>query len=133
MDTWDFVRRRGDFQRYLILHTLVHICIDLLIRYQYRTNIDHRFLTAQIIADISKEGFTATAIASAIAFSVGIYSLVVGLLKLGFLLDFISLPLLTGFVGAAGLTILIGQVPALFGETGVGSGKYVRPLRLEYS
>ncbi|RDW82228.1 SulP family sulfate permease [Coleophoma cylindrospora] len=79
-------------------------------------------LTAQIIADVSKEGFTPAAIASAIAFSVGIYALIMGLLRLGFLLDFISLPVLTGFVGAAGLTILIGQVPALFGETGVGSG-----------
>jgi hypothetical protein len=40
------------------------------------------------------EGYTAEAIASAAAFWVAIYSLILGLFRLGFLLDFIPLPVL---------------------------------------
>ncbi|KAI9049254.1 hypothetical protein LZ554_007101 [Drepanopeziza brunnea f. sp. 'monogermtubi'] len=79
-------------------------------------------LTAQIIKDVSAEGYTSTAIAVAIAFSVGVYCLVLGLLKLGFLLELVSHPVLTGFISAAAVTIIVGQVPAIFGETDVGSG-----------
>lgn len=79
-------------------------------------------LTAQIIKQVTAEGYTPSAIAVAIAFSVGIYCLVMGLLKLGFLLEFVSHPVLTGFISAAALTIIIGQVPAIFGETNIGSG-----------
>ncbi|KUJ19659.1 SulP family sulfate permease [Mollisia scopiformis] len=78
-------------------------------------------LTAQIIKQVSVDGYTPTAIAVAIAFSVGIYCLVMGLLKLGFFLEFVSLPVLTGFISAAAITIILGQVPAIFGET-VGTG-----------
>jgi solute carrier family 26 (sodium-independent sulfate anion transporter), member 11 len=45
-----------------------------------------------------------------------------GLLNLGFLLEFVSLPVLTGFISAAAITIILGQVPSIFGETGVGTG-----------
>lgn len=45
-----------------------------------------------------------------------------GALNLGFLLEFVSLPVLTGFISAAAITIILGQVPAIFGETGVGTG-----------
>ncbi|EKD17938.1 uncharacterized protein L3040_004479 [Drepanopeziza brunnea f. sp. 'multigermtubi'] len=79
-------------------------------------------LTAQIIKDVSAEGYTSTAIAVAISFSVGVYCLVLGLLKLGFLLELVSHPVLTGFISAAAITIIVGQVPAIFGETDVGSG-----------
>jgi sodium-independent sulfate anion transporter 11 len=79
-------------------------------------------LTAQIIKQVTAEGYTPSAIAVAIALSVGIYCLVMGLLKLGFLLEFVSHPVLTGFISAAALTIIIGQVPAISGETNIGSG-----------
>jgi sodium-independent sulfate anion transporter 11 len=79
-------------------------------------------LTAQIIKQVTAGGYTPSAIAVAIAFSVGIYCLVMGLLKLGFLLEFVSHPVLTGFISAAALTIIIGQGPAIFGETNIGSG-----------
>lgn len=78
-------------------------------------------LTAEIIADTLHEGYTAQAIASAVAMSVGIYALVIGLLKLGFLLEFISVPVLSGFISAAAIVIMLGQIPSLFGIT-VGSG-----------
>jgi sodium-independent sulfate anion transporter 11 len=78
-------------------------------------------LTAEIIADVSKEGYSPQAIASAVAMSVGIYSLVIGLLKLGFLLEFIAVPVLSGFISAAAIVIMLGQIPSLFGVS-VGSG-----------
>jgi len=79
-------------------------------------------LTARIIKQVSSQGHTPSVIAVAISFSVGIYSLVMGILKLGFLLEFVSYPVLTGFISAAALTIIIGQVPAIFGEINIGSG-----------
>jgi sodium-independent sulfate anion transporter 11 len=89
-------------------------------------------LTAEIIADISKEGFSAQSIASATAMSVGIYCLAVGLLKLGFLLEFISIPILHGFISAAGIVIMLGQIPSLFGvKVGDGTAHIIHDLFAE--
>lgn len=74
-------------------------------------------LTAEIVQDISKEGYSPQAIASAVALSVGVYSMAIGLLKLGFLLEFISVPVLSGFISAAAIVIMLGQIPSLFGIT----------------
>ncbi|KAF2129652.1 sulfate permease [Dothidotthia symphoricarpi CBS 119687] len=74
-------------------------------------------LTAEIIRDISSEGYSPQVIASAVAMSVGIYALTIGMLKLGFLLEFISIPVLNGFISAAGIVIMLGQIPSLFGIT----------------
>lgn len=52
---------------------------------------------------------------------VGVFALAVGLLKLGFLLDFVSGPVLTGWISAVALVILLGQVGSLVGLE-VGSG-----------
>jgi sodium-independent sulfate anion transporter 11 len=79
-------------------------------------------LTAEIIKDLIEEGYSAQTISGVVTFMVGVFSLIVGIFKLGFVLDFISIPVLSGFVSAAGLTIIFGQVPTLFGETNVGSG-----------
>jgi sodium-independent sulfate anion transporter 11 len=73
-------------------------------------------LTAEIIREVGTDGdFSPQTIASAVAMSVGIYCLVVGLFKLGFLLEFVSIPVLHGFISAAGLVIMLGQIPSLFG------------------
>lgn len=79
-------------------------------------------LTAQIIADFAQDGLSPQTISGVVAFMVGVYALIIGMFKLGFVLDFISIPVLSGFVSAAAIVIILGQVPALFGETGVGSG-----------
>jgi len=60
-------------------------------------------------------------IAATVAFSVGILALVMGALKLGWLLDFVSLPILTGFIMGAAITIILGQIPSLLGEVGVST------------
>ena len=49
------------------------------------------------------------------AIVVGIAALVAGLLRLGFVADFISPPVLRGFIIGLALTIIIGQLPKLFG------------------
>jgi solute carrier family 26 (sodium-independent sulfate anion transporter), member 11 len=78
-------------------------------------------LTGEIVTDFVKQGYPAYQIATAVAFMTGVYSMAIGLLKLGFLLDFIPLPVLSGYVSAAALTIVIGQIPTLFGEKNLGS------------
>ncbi|KAJ5930984.1 hypothetical protein N7466_006477 [Penicillium verhagenii] len=78
-------------------------------------------LTGEIVTDLLGEGYTAAAIASAAAFWVGIYSLIFGLFRLGFLLDFIPIPVLSGYVSAAAITIVLQQLKGLFGETKTGS------------
>jgi sulfate permease, SulP family len=45
----------------------------------------------------------------------GILGLLAGLLRLGFIASFISEPVLKGFIVGLALTIVIGQVPKLFG------------------
>lgn len=73
-------------------------------------------LTGEIVTDLVKEGYAAESIATAAAFWVGVYSLILGLFRLGFLLEFISLPVLSGYVSGAAVTIVLQQLKGLFGE-----------------
>jgi sulfate permease, SulP family len=60
-------------------------------------------------------------LASAVAIVLGLLFLVAGFLKLGFISDFISKPVLKGFVFGIALTIIIKQLPKLIGiEHGSG-------------
>jgi solute carrier family 26 (sodium-independent sulfate anion transporter), member 11 len=68
-----------------------------------------------VIKELKISGYQPQVIAAALAFSVGIISFALGILKLGFLLDFISAPVLTGFISAAAIVIVVGQVPSLLG------------------
>lgn len=52
----------------------------------------------------------------------GIYGMALGFLKLGFLLEFISLPVLSGFITAIAITIILNQMDSLLGESNVGDG-----------
>lgn len=61
------------------------------------------------------------------AFMVGVYALVVGLLKLGFLLDFVSGPVLSGWISAVAIVIGLGQVGSLVGlDPGSGTAQIIR-------
>jgi sodium-independent sulfate anion transporter 11 len=68
------------------------------------------------------EGFKAEHIAPAVALMVGVYSMFVGFFKLGFLLEYISTPVLSGFISAAATVIILGQLPSIFGLDNVRSG-----------
>src|SRR6185312_7861167 len=73
-------------------------------------------LSAAVVADITPPGQGHfAAFTAGLALIVGVAALIAGLLRLGFLANFISQPVLKGFVIGLALTILIGQLPKLFG------------------
>ena len=74
-------------------------------------------LSAAIIADIATDD-TYTALTASLAICTGIAAVIFGLFRLGFLASFISEPVLKGFIVGLALTIMIGQVPKLFGIEG---------------
>ena len=55
------------------------------------------------------------ALSAALAITVGLLALVAGLLRLGFLANFISEPVLKGFIIGLALTIIVRQLPKLLG------------------
>ncbi|MGZ6576134.1 MAG: SulP family inorganic anion transporter, partial [Solirubrobacteraceae bacterium] len=67
------------------------------------------------------------ALSAALAITVGLLALVAGLLRLGFLANFISEPVLKGFIIGLALTIIVRQLPKLFGIK-QGSGDFFAQL-----
>ncbi len=60
-------------------------------------------------------------LSSALALAVGIGLVAAGMIKLGFIADFLSKPIIAGFIFGVAITIIIGQLPKVFGLPG-GSG-----------
>jgi high affinity sulfate transporter 1 len=79
-------------------------------------------LSAATVATYSTAGSNAfVAMTAALAISAGLAAVVAGLLRLGFLASYISEPVLKGFIIGLALTIIVGQLPKLFGvEKGEG-------------
>jgi high affinity sulfate transporter 1 len=67
------------------------------------------------------------ALTAALAISAGMAALIAGLLRLGFLANFISEPVQKGFIVGLALTIIIGQLPDLLGVD-KGSGDFFQKL-----
>jgi sulfate permease, SulP family len=85
-------------------------------------------LSAAAVADVAtpnSAGFLAHT--TALAITTGFLALVAGLLRLGFLASFISEPVLKGFIIGLALTIVVGQLPELFGVE-KGSGNFFEKL-----
>ncbi|KAH7039760.1 sulfate permease [Microdochium trichocladiopsis] len=80
-------------------------------------------LTAEIIVDLQDE-YTPAQISTAVALMVGVYGLILGMLELGFILDYVSVPVLTGFISATALVIGFGQVSKLIGLDDVPDGVF---------
>lgn len=59
----------------------------------------------------------AIALAGALALLSGAFSLLIGLLRLGLLADLLSKPIRIGFLNAIAITVIIGQLPKIFGFT----------------
>lgn len=60
---------------------------------------------------------------------VGVFTMALGLLKLGFLLDFVSAPVLTGWISAVALVILMGQIDSLIGmDVPSGTAEIIRGI-----
>jgi sulfate permease, SulP family len=67
------------------------------------------------------------ALTTALALVTGVVGVVAGLARLGFLASFISEPVLKGFIVGLALTIVVGQLPKLFGVEG-GEGDFFAKL-----
>src|SRR3954465_14323707 len=74
-------------------------------------------IAATIIPLLAADGDPkqAIALASALALMVGAITTLVGIAKLGFIADLISKPTIIGYMNGLALTILVGQLPKLFG------------------
>lgn len=74
-------------------------------------------LTAAIIITVSTQmpDVNAPSIAASLALLVGIFLILARILRLGFLANFISLPVLIGFKTGVGVVILIGQLKSALG------------------
>lgn len=67
------------------------------------------------IQDHNGDKYSAPVIATVLAFICGVISLGLGLLRLGFLLELISMPAVLAFMSGSAFSIIVGQVPALMG------------------
>jgi SulP family sulfate permease len=74
-------------------------------------------LSAAIVGDLVAPGDATafTTLTITLALTVGIIALLAGLLRLGFLANFISEPVLKGFIVGLALTVIVGQLPKLVG------------------
>lgn len=74
-------------------------------------------IAATILPLIAADGdpSRAIALASALALLVGVTITLAGVAKLGFVADLISKPTILGYMNGLALTILVGQLPKLFG------------------
>ena len=85
-------------------------------------------LSAGIVVVYAKAGTDDyVAITTALAIMTGIAGIVAGVLRLGFVANFISEPVLKGFIVGLALTIIIGQVPKFFGIS-KGEGNFFQQL-----
>ncbi|KAB3544661.1 MAG: SulP family inorganic anion transporter [ANME-2 cluster archaeon] len=67
------------------------------------------------------------ALTTAMAIAVGVFLIVFGTLRMGWIADFISIPVMAGFLEGVILVTIIGQVPKLFGIDG-DSGNFFQRL-----
>jgi MFS superfamily sulfate permease-like transporter len=80
---------------------------------------------AQFATAGSSEFVTLT---TALAITAGVIAVIAGPLRLGFIANFISEPVLKRFIIGLALTIIVGQLPKLFGVE-KGSGDFFEQLR----
>jgi len=85
-------------------------------------------LSAGIVVGLADQGSTDyIAMSAALAVVTGVLGVAAGLMRLGFLAAFISEPVLKGFIVGLALTIIVGQLPKLFGVPS-GGGEFFAEL-----
>jgi len=73
-------------------------------------------LSAAAVAQFATAGSSEfVTLTTALAITAGVIAVIAGLLRLGFIANFISEPVLKGFIIGLALTIIVGQLPKLFG------------------
>lgn len=89
-------------------------------------------VSASLVADIGRgDPELAVALTSALAIAAGVILVLVGLLRVAWIAEFLSKPIVTGFVFGLTLTIIIGELPTLLGlpkPPGDLVGVFVRTL-----
>ncbi len=76
-------------------------------------------MSASVVAPAAAgDAATYTAMTAMLAIIVGVYLLAAGILKLGFLAEFLAKPVITGFIVGLAITIAVGQLPKLLGVEG---------------
>ncbi len=90
-------------------------------------------VSGSLVADISRDNpQDAVAITSALAIAAGLVLVVAGMLRISWLAEFLSKPIVTGFVLGLTLTIIISELPTLLGipkPSGELIGMFVRTIR----
>ncbi len=75
-------------------------------------------VSGSLVADIARDNpEDAVAITSALAIAAGVVLVATGVLRIAWLAEFLSKPIVTGFVFGLTLTIIIGEIPTLLGIT----------------
>jgi solute carrier family 26 (sodium-independent sulfate anion transporter), member 11 len=77
-------------------------------------------LVGDVVLDVAKTNpdIPGHVVASALAIICGVIIAFLGLARLGFIVEFISLPAISAFMTGSAINIVVGQVPALMGITG---------------
>src|SRR4029434_5735384 len=84
--------------------------------------------TGAAVAGLAPQGSGRfAALTVTLAITTGVIGVIAGLARLGFLASFISEPVLKGFIIGLALTIVVGQLPELFGVE-KGSGNFLQKL-----
>src|SRR3954454_7770929 len=85
-------------------------------------------LSAATVANMATPGTARfTELTVTLALATGVIAFLAGLLRVGFLANYISEPVLKGFIVGLALTIIVGQLPKLFGVS-KGSGQFFEQL-----
>ncbi|KAL1923525.1 uncharacterized protein VTP21DRAFT_8505 [Calcarisporiella thermophila] len=78
-------------------------------------------MTGQAVVSLASLDIPSHVIATSIAFMAGIITFGLGFFRLGILLDFFPYSVLTGYTSGAAIIIMVSQLPALLGVSGVSS------------
>lgn len=78
-------------------------------------------LTASAIAEVAQQGTAGYAVAAlTLAFLSGVFLILLGILRLGFLSNFLSHPVISGFITASGILIATSQLKHILGVSAQG-------------
>ncbi|KAJ1558411.1 hypothetical protein HK096_001130 [Nowakowskiella sp. JEL0078] len=92
-------------------------------------------LTSQLLVSANTDSagndiYPKATFAITLTFFAGIYELIIGFLRIGFLANFIPATVIDGFTTGACITIIIQQLPSLLGVTGIETNKQAIYLAL---
>ncbi|KAK2626327.1 hypothetical protein QTJ16_004589 [Diplocarpon rosae] len=75
--------------------------------------------TASIVKDLAKNKIPPSISLGVVTFALGIWSLIFGMFKLGFILDFITIPMSLGFTLGTAIVVVQLQLPTILGIEGL--------------